>query len=514
MFCLKIIIKTEQYSTPSQNDKMKIIIQSKLNTLPQLLIFPIVKKDDLTADFEHIEAQIGKMSHLLKSDFKGERGETHILYSDTSKITLLGLGKKPDFASVLKTFRSFAHQNKKILGSKIGVNFLHFTATDSLPSYIDAATNGLQLATYNIHLFKSSTSDVHPFDKDGATLTFYVDENIKDDAQAQAEKGAEMAGTQKSIFNLVNAPSNKKLPTHLSNWAKASGEKHAYQVNVLEKEAIEELGLYGLLAVNRGSEFPPTFTIMEYRPADSKGKELPKVGLVGKGVTFDTGGLSLKPSNNMHYMKSDMGGAAAVLGTMEMVAKLQLPVHLIGIVPATDNSIGEKAIKPSDVIDSYSGKTIEIIDTDAEGRLILADGLAYMVKHFKPDTLIDLATLTGSTVRTFGYHAAALMSNSDDLAQALSVSGDATGERVWRLPIWKVYESDIKSDVADVRNYSGRPLAGAIGAAKFLEVFTDEHPNWAHLDIAGTAFGDSEFSSQKSASGFGVRLLIDYLSRL
>ena len=170
------------------------------------------------------------------------------------------------------------------------------------------------------------------------------------------------------------------------------------------------------------------------------------------------------------------------------------------------------AIKPSDVIQSYSGKTIEIIDTDAEGRLILADGLAYMMKHFHPDILIDLATLTGSAVRTLGYHAAVLFANNDQTARKFSEIGEQTGERIWRLPLWDVYKEDIKSDVADIRNFSGRPLAGAIGAAKFLEFFTQEHPDWVHMDIAGVAFGDSEFSNQKSATGFGIRLLIEYLS--
>ena len=253
---------------------------------------------------------------------------------------------------------------------------------------------------------------------------------------------------------------------------------------------------------------------MEYRPKKEPAKGLKKIGLVGKGVTFDTGGLSIKPSANMHYMKSDMGGAAAVFGTMEAAAKLQLPVHLVGIVPSTDNSVDALSIKPSDVIDSYSGKTIEVIDTDAEGRLILADGLCYMARNYRPDTMIDLATLTGSTVRTFGYHAAGLFSNNDALAAQLFAASERSGERSWRLPLWDAYKDDIKSDVADLRNFSGRPMAGAIGAAKFLEAFIEGHPAWAHLDIAGVAFNDSEFSSQKSATAFGVRLLLDYISHL
>lgn len=267
------------------------------------------------------------------------------------------------------------------------------------------------------------------------------------------------------------------------------------------------MGLHALLSVSAGSKNPPRFIVMEYKhPAASK-----TIGLVGKGVTFDTGGVSLKPSTNMHYMKSDMGGAAAVLGTMELVAKLQLPVNVVGVIPSTENSMDGLAIKPGDVIGSYSGKTIEVIDTDAEGRLILADGLTYAHRHFELDTIIDLATLTGSCVATLGYAAAGLFTSNDALAESLYKSGMTTGEKVWRLPIWDDYKDELKSDVADVKNYHGKPIAGAIVAAKFLEVFTNNHPAWAHLDIAGTAFADSEFGSMKSGTAYGVRLLIDWL---
>ena len=213
-------------------------------------------------------------------------------------------------------------------------------------------------------------------------------------------------------------------------------------------------------------------------------------------------------------MKSDMGGAAAVLGTVEVAAKLKLPIHLIGIVPATENSMDSRSTKPGDVITSYSGKTIEIIDTDAEGRVILADGLGYMVRHYQPDVLIDLATLTGSVIAALGVHAAGMFTQNDELASQLTQAADQTGERLWRLPLWDVYKEDIKSDVADVKNFSGKPLAGSISAAKFLEVFTENHPAWAHLDIAGMAFADTEFGSQKNATGFGIRLLIAYLRAL
>jgi leucyl aminopeptidase len=239
-----------------------------------------------------------------------------------------------------------------------------------------------------------------------------------------------------------------------------------------------------------------------------------KIGLVGKGVTFDTGGVSIKDSANMHYMKSDMGGAAAVFGTIEAAAKLQLPVHIIGVVPTTENSVDGLATKPGDVIGSYMGKTIEVIDTDAEGRLILADGLAYLNRNYTPDIIIDLATLTGSVIGTLGYTAAGMFTNNDQLGSSLKKIGDKTGEKLWRLPLWDDYEPELKSDIADIKNYHGKPFAGAIVAAKFLEVFTEKHPAWVHLDIAGTAFADSEFATQKSATAFGVRLLVQWLREL
>jgi leucyl aminopeptidase len=490
-----------------------MIISTKidLENYPPSLIVPLSAGEHLPKALGPIADETGVPLSALQQEFKAELADMHTLYTGESRVHLLGLGKQAGFSETLKAFRSFAHQYARQLHTQIGISLSHYDGELPAAQTIEAAVNGLLLGTYQIGRFKTKDlPDLHPLRSAGAQLELTVPAKAKDDCQIAAERGAAIAMTQMRIMDLVNAPSNKKRPVVLAEWAQQSGEQHGYSVKVMDKAEIEATGLHALLAVNRGSEAPPFFIIMEYKPKEASG-DLPKVGLVGKGVTFDTGGLSIKPSANMHYMKSDMGGAAAVLGTMEAAAKLQLPVHLIGIVPTTDNSVDAAAIMPSDVIDSYSGKTIEIIDTDAEGRLILADGLAYMTKHFQPDTLIDLATLTGSSVRTLGYHAAALFSNDDALAEQLHQASQRTGERVWRLPTWEVYGDELKSDVADIRNLGVRPMSGAITAAKFLEFFTADHPHWAHLDIAGVAFGDSEYTSQKSASGYGVRLLIDYL---
>jgi len=490
---------------------MRIAVANALKVVPKALIIPVEKTSNTHPAFSHLAEWAGIDSQNIQADFQAEVAEIQVIYTSDTKFFLLGLGEKPDTKTILKAFRTLSHKYPKKLPHELGIFFPELERECSLEQCTEAAVNGLVLGTYNIGQFKTENGNHHPLGSEEASLTIFSPQGKIDSLQKAAEKGLATAETQMAILHLVNAPSNKKVPQDLANWAVQSGEQYGYRVEVWDKYKIEEIGLQALLSVNRGSEHPPVFIIMEYKPDRNN---VPKVGLVGKGVTFDTGGLSIKPSTNMHYMKSDMGGAAAVLGTMELAAKLQLPVHLIGIVPSTDNSVDSLSIKPSDVIDSYSGKTIEIIDTDAEGRLILADGLAYMTRHFEPEVLIDLATLTGSAVRTLGYHAGALFSNNETLEQQLRQAGQTTGEQVWPLPIWKVYEEDLKSDVADVRNYSGRPLAGAIGAAKFLEVFIGEHKNWAHLDIAGVAFGDSEFSTQKSATAFGIRLLIEYLSKL
>ncbi|MCL4119723.1 UNVERIFIED_CONTAM: hypothetical protein GTU68_004296 [Idotea baltica] len=309
-------------------------------------------------------------------------------------------------------------------------------------------------------------------------------------------------------MDLMNGPANISNIERMIFWAQESGRAHGYEVTVLDTAKLEELGMGSLLAVGRAAPTQSHMLIMEYKHPDATGK---KVALVGKGVTFDTGGLSIKGATNMHYMKSDKGGAAAVLGAVEAVAKNKAKCHVIGIVPLAENVIASDALIPGDIITSYSGKTIEVIDTDAEGRLILADALYYTQEQYKPDIMIDLATLTGSSVRTFGYHCGAMFSNNSDLQEQLQSVGTSYGERLWPLPLWDDYQDHLYSDVADLRNLGTMPLAGCITAAKFLENFTNEHPAWSHLDIAGVAFGNTVTSKQKAGTAFGVKLLYEFL---
>lgn len=325
--------------------------------------------------------------------------------------------------------------------------------------------------------------------------------------QAMAE-----AETQMWAMRMVDLPPNKKTPEDLGEFARESAKKYGYECEVWNETHILNAGLHALHAVGRGSQHDPVFIIAKYmgRP-DSKDTDL---ALVGKGITFDTGGISIKPSTNMHYMKSDMAGAAAMLGAIELAARLELPLNIAAVVPSAENSVDAKSLLPGEVIKSYSGKTIEIIDTDAEGRLVLSDGLAWTVKNLKPGIIIDMATLTGSSVRALGSEAAAFYSDNEKLAGALYESGLQSGEKVWRMPLWADYDSYLHSDVADVSNLSAKPVAGSISAAKFLQVFTDKHTAWAHIDMPGMSFGDSPFFKTKSATGYGVQLLSDFMRKL
>lgn len=401
--------------------------------------------------------------------------------------------------------RDLAHQlsHKEADQFKTEVEFVDAPRDHSLTA---AFVGGLLLGTYDPGRWKQEAKN-HPLAEDKMVISTGVGSKK---GRASIAREMELAETQLSIMALVDAPANMKRPQDLANWAKASGKAHGYKVKVLGKKACEKEGLGALLAVNRGSEDEARFIIMEY-----KGKGAPKktgpIAIIGKGITFDTGGVSIKGSANLHLMKSDMGGAAATFGALEAAARLQLPVHLVGIVPSTDNSVDALSYKPSDVITGHSGKTIEIIDTDAEGRLVMSDGLSYANKYFKPSVLIDVATLTGSAVRTFGYECAAVMSKNEGLISSFRAAGDACGERVWPLPTWDDYMSGLTSDVADIKNYSGRPINGAIDAFKFLEFFTEEHPAFIHFDIAGVALKAGPYAKDRQATGFGMRLFVEWL---
>ena len=432
--------------------------------------------------------------------FSGKKDSHYIIEKNGAHFLFLGLGKAPDYKTVKTAFRRIASKQSSYFENAATVVF----SKDFTDETIEAAISGLVLGTYKLGHYKKEKED-HPLSKPDFSLTIVANSDVKN----AVDKGIKIAAAQLETYNLVDLPPNKITPQHLSNWAVETGKKYGFSVEVFDRKKSEALGLHSFLAVGQGSDREPQFIVMDYNPTNAK----KHIGLVGKGITFDTGGLNIKTAGMVH-MKCDMAGGGAVLGAMQLIADLKLPYRVTAIVPACENSVDAKSFLPSDVIQSYHGSTIEIIDTDAEGRLVLADGLSYLIKNYNPETIIDIATLTGSSVATLGYECGALFTNNDDLSKKLQQSGDAIGERLWQLPLWDAYKPDIESEIADVKNYSGKPVAGAISAAKFLEYFTDNHSAWAHLDVAGVSFVDDEFAKTKHASAFGVHLITKFIENL
>lgn len=431
--------------------------------------------------------------------FYGKKDTHYLIEKYDSTHVFIGLGKELDYKSLKTIFRRITAKQKDIFGKNVAL----VIPDEFNNNQLEAAISGLMLGTYNLGHYKKT--ELHPFLNDDFELSYIA----KNDYQETIDKAIKIANAQLQTFALVDLPPNKITPKYLADWATETGAKHGFEVTVFGKDKSAEVGLHSFLSVGKGSAQEPQFIIMEYKPDNAK----KHIGLVGKGITFDTGGLNIK-TTGMVQMKCDMAGGAAVLGAMKLISDLRLPVRVTAIVPACENSVDAQSFLPSDVIQSYAGHSIEIIDTDAEGRLILADGLSYLIKNYKPETVVDLATLTGSVVGTLGYECAGLFTNNDDLSKRLQQAGDSIGERLWQLPLWDAYTPDIESEIADIKNYSGKPVAGAISAAKFLEFFTDKHTSWAHLDIAGVAFGDDEFAKTKHATAYGVHLITNFIENL
>ena len=486
-----------------QLDGMQITLTEQHTNPTKTYVYPVTSGDQVTEILNGFPGIDDQAKVQIPEDFQPENEDSTIVYALGKRLILQGIKAPAGYKQVKHAFQVFGSRHKAKLKEGLVID-LKYTPFDD-PSLAGAMLNGISLSTYQLGIYKTGENGTLPKDVEISLA------NAGDKAMEAAELGLQLAETQKSIFDLVNAAPNYKTPQMIADWAVASGKKYGYKVTVFDFEEVKSMGMHALMAVNRGSEHPAKFLVLEYN--GNPGSET-VIGLVGKGVLFDTGGLSIKPSRNMHYMKSDMGGAAAVLGTVEMAAKQNLDSRILGFVPLTDNSVGSKATKPGDVISSYSGKSIEVIDTDAEGRLILADALAYAVKNYNMDYLIDLATLTGSAVRTFGNHCAAMFSHNTSLVNAMIKAGQKSGERVWQLPLWEEYGDEMKSDVADIRNLSITPAAGAITAAKFLEAFVNDHPAWMHLDIAGTAFNGNTLSKQYSATAYGIALLFHLIPTL
>ena len=444
-------------------------------------------------------------------DFKGKKDSLATVYTGSkaksSRLVLVGLGEA-DKVSLESLRRAAAAAAKSLSAKKLtscAAQIPSGTAIDA-EGLGEALTEGFMLAGYKLTRYFSDK------ERKGNTLEALTlcSENKK--ALAEARKGAEYAEKVCSgtllARELAQTPDNDMYPEKLADAARKAGKDAGFDVTVLDKKKIEALKMHGLLGVNQGSKRPPVFIVMEY---NGGGKNDKPIVLVGKGVTFDTGGISIKPAAGMGEMKADMHGAASVISTMVAVAKLGLKQNVVGLVPATENMPSGSAIVPGDVIVYTNGVSVEVDNTDAEGRLILADALLY-AQRYKPQACIDLATLTGACVVALGMVTSGLMGTDAKLKQRLKEAGDYTHEYVCELPLYEEYEDLIKGDITDIKNAGGR-YAGAITAALFLKRFVGDMP-WAHLDIAGPAMPASESAYiPKGGSGVGVRLLTDMLRK-
>ncbi len=457
-----------------------------------LRVIPILENERKAVLMEKLGENL-----LSESLFSAKKDTSYAISHGNQLVLLIGLGENPEYKNVENSFRRVLSKNSNLVEKTVVIDFPVSFPED----LIEPALVGFQLGAYSLGFFKKEKDKKKDFSK----LKVEIVASPKN-AKEITERAEKIAEAKSDAFQLVDLPPNVITPEYLADWAKKVGKKSGFEVMVFDRKKSKSEGLDAFLAVGRGSAKAPQFIIMEYRHP----KATYHLGLVGKGVTFDTGGLNVKTQGMVH-MKSDMGGAAAVLATTKLISELNLPINLTSIVPAVENAIDKDAYLPSEVIGSHAGLSIEVIDTDAEGRLILADGLSYLVKNYKTDQIIDLATLTGSSIGTFGFECAALFSNSDSLSEALQKAGMSVGEKSWALPLWESYRSEMDSEVADIKNYHGKPHAGAITAAKFLEAFIHKHPEWAHLDIAGVAFGDSEFAKTKSGTAYGVSLLLKFI---
>jgi leucyl aminopeptidase len=453
-------------------------------------------------------ASKGRITEIVSNgDMEGKAGSTLLLYKlpgvAAERVLLVGLGKEKEFG--VREYRDAVAASVRAL-RETGAADAVSTLPDEAPRKSGAIWALRQATSIALDaLYRYDTHARHKKD-DSRALTAMAFTLPKKCSAAAAEsalvQGAAIGHGLALTKTLGNLPPNVCTPTYLAEQAQEIGRKSGIAVTVLERSDMQKLGMGSLLSVSNGSRQPPKFIAMEYRAG--KKADAPVV-LVGKGVTFDSGGISLKPGEGMDEMKYDMCGAASVLGTLQAIAAMKLPINVVGLIPTVENMPGGAATRPGDVVKSMSGQTIEILNTDAEGRLILCDALTY-AERFEPACVIDIATLTGACIIALGHVTSGLMANDDALADELLEAGKVSHDRAWRLPIWEDYQEQLKSNFADMGNIGGRP-AGSITAACFLARFAKKY-KWAHLDIAGTAWKSGK---EKGATGRPVSLLVHFL---
>ncbi len=464
---------------------------------------------------EELPALLGDL--VTRDDFGGRWKKTLLLVADgrrlkARKVMLVGLGKRAE-ATAERMRRAYAlatirARDAGIMQFAVALPEIPELDRDAL---LRAVADGVLLASYTFDQFKGAATQQRGEPAARVERVTLVGEGDP----AVVELARTVFTGVKLARDLGNEPPGVCTPTRLADVAREIAERGGMQLTVLDREQMQELGMGGMLGVSQAAHEPPKFIVLEYG-RQGQGRT---IALVGKGITFDSGGISIKPAEKMDLMKMDMAGAAAVLGTMSVLAELKLSnVHVIGIVCATENLPGGGAFKPGDILRAMNGVTMEIINTDAEGRLVLADGLSY-AQRYEPDAIIDLATLTGAVVVALGTHITGMITNNAELAAHVRAAGERTGELVWELPLLPEYREAIRSKIADIKNSAGRNAGSIIGGA-FLEHFVHGRP-WVHLDIAGTAWIEEPPKPEdqpkpyltRGATGVGVRLLIDLLQR-
>jgi len=491
------------------NILIKDIPEQKIKTDALIFLFFEGMSPGMYSDIDQLTGNLIKKI-VSSKEFTGKQNQLallHVTNINASRILLVGVGKQSDITSEkIRQGGGKAFSYLRDIGVRdIAISTRLFRQMPkNLPAPRKPAFYFLEGGLLSLYKFeKYKKTDEKP-SEDRQIQTV----NILDSDRDMPLKWLQITVSAVNFAkDLINTPSNDMTPDVLSKIARSlSGGKT--KVRILEKKDIEKEGMGSYLSVSKGSDEPPKFIILEY-----KGVKGTPVALIGKSITFDSGGISLKPADGMEKMKYDMAGGAAVLGVMKAAAELRLPVNIVAVLPATENLPGGSATRPGDVVTSITGKTIEIINTDAEGRLVLADAIGYAIKHFSPKMLIDVATLTGACSVALGNEAMAMMGNNADLMDRLKMASDETYERAWQMPLYDEYKEYLKSDIADIKNAAGRN-GSLVTAAYFLKEFAGDTP-WAHLDIAGTAWNDKDKPySPKGATGSGVRLLINFLKEL
>ena len=473
-----------------------------------LLAVAVLQGTTLPASLADLDRAAGGVlaRALGAGDYKGKRDETLLVYGGGKalRILLVGVGKAAEVTrSVLR--RAAAVAAKRARG--VGATAFAFAVAPEARGGVSAGelgqvtVEGAAHGGWQFTELKQAGDDPKP---ELEAVVVVVDAAEASDAEAGRSVGDAIAAGHRLTRFLQMQPGNVCTPTYLADQAGKLAKSHGFALTVLDRAQLKKEGMGALLAVAQGSAEEPRFIALEY-----KGGAGAPVVLVGKGVTFDSGGISIKPAQNMEDMKFDMSGAAAVLGTFEVLGRLKPKINVVGLIPSTENLPSGTAVKPGDVVKSHLGKTIEIINTDAEGRLILCDALSY-ARRFKPAAVLDAATLTGAVVVALGHHAIGIMGNDEALLAEVRDAGERAGERCWPLPLWDEYRELVKSEIADVKNSGGRS-AGSIAGGWFLKEFVDGFP-WVHLDIAGTAYTEGDGPTQgKGPTAVGVRLFTEFL---